>query len=90
VFAMPERAGFGGSEGSAEEWASGYAGVKEMMKSEVVLRRKCLLEVVEAVGLGAVRKVGLVVAGLGFWGGFGGCGERERRAMREWNGIHGW
>jgi hypothetical protein len=85
---MPERADFGGSEGSAEEWASGHAGVKEMIKSEVVLRRKCLLE---AAGLGAVREVGLEVAGLGlgFWGGFGGCGERERMAMREWNGIHG-
>lgn len=85
VFAMPETAGFGGTEGSAEEWATGYAGVKQMMESEVVLRIKCLLEmVVKAVGLGAGREMGLVVAELRFWGGFRGCGGRERRmAMRE-------
>lgn len=95
VFAMPERADFGGTEGSAEEWATGYDRVlKEMMESEVVLRRKCLLEmVVKEVGLGAVREMGLVVAELGFWGGFGGCGGRERRmAMRElrWRCYYSW
>lgn len=80
MFAMPERGGFGGCEGSAEEWAIGYGGVKDMMQSEAVLRRKSLLEevfVVGMVGLGVVRVMGL-------WGRFGGRGDRERRmAMRE-------
>lgn len=80
VFAMPERGGFGGCEGSAEEWAIGYGGVKDMMQSEAVLRRKSLLEEVSAVGM-----VGLgVVRVMGLWGRFGGRGDRERRmAMRE-------
>lgn len=56
---MPERAGFGGCEGSAEEWAIGYGGVKDMMQSEAVLRRKSLLEEVVMVGLGVVTVVGL-------------------------------
>lgn len=77
---MPERAGFGGCEGSAEEWAIGYGGVKDMMQSEAVLRRKSLLEEVVMVGM-----VGLgVVTVVGLRGGFGGCGDKERRmAMRE-------
>lgn len=77
---MPERAGFGGCEGSAEEWAIGNGGVKDMMQSEAVLRRKSLLEEVVMVGM-----VGLgVVTVVGLRGGFGGCGDRERRmAMRE-------
>ena len=80
VFAMPERAGFGGCEGSAEEWAIGNGGVKDMMQSEAVLRRKSLLEEVVMVGM-----VGLgVVTVVGLRGGFGGCGDKERRmAMRE-------
>ena len=77
---MPERAGFGGCEGSAEEWAIGNGGVKDMMQSEAVLRRKSLLEEVVMVGM-----VGLgVVTVVGLRGGFGGCGDKERRmAMRE-------
>lgn len=77
---MPERAGFGGCEGSAEEWAIGNGGVKDMMQSEAVLRRKSLLEEVVMVGM-----VGLgVVTVVGLRGGFGGCGDRERRmAMSE-------
>lgn len=83
---MPERTGFGGSVVSAEERATGYAGVKEMMQSEVVLRRKSLLEM--AVALEVVREMGLVVEESGFWGGCGGCGGRERRmAMREWGSV---
>ena len=77
---MPERAGFGGCEGSAEEWAIGYGGVKDMMQSEAVLRRKSLLEEVVMVGMAGLG----VVTVVGLWGGFGGCGDKERRmAMRE-------
>ena len=77
---MPERAGFGGCEGSAEEWAIGYGGVKDMMQSEAVLRRKSLLEEVVMVGMAGLG----VVTVVGLRGGFGGCGDRERRmAMRE-------
>ena len=83
---MPERAGFGGCEGWVEEWAIGYGGVKEMRQSEVVLRRKSLLEeVVGMVDLGVERL-------MGFWGRCGGCGGRERR-MAIWeneDGVHGW
>lgn len=75
VLAMPKRAGFGGCEGSAEEWAIGYGGVKDMTQSEAVLRIKSLLEEVVMVGLGVVTVVGL-------WRGFGGCGERDRGRQR--------
>lgn len=69
------RDGFEGAEDLAEETAIGYScGNKEIMSTELVLRIKYLLEVVEAMllSLGMVRERGFGVVGLGIWGGLGG------------------
>lgn len=53
--------------------------VEERKQSEMELRMKCRLDELRRVfGLKVDGEMDLRVLGLGFWGGFGGWGERER------------